>query len=75
MERVLIATTNKDKFSVVSRIFKETIFPEDKYEILSLSKDMNIYEANLDIPEIYHPLKDDYVYLSIITCILSNRIC
>ena len=144
MKKVLIATTNKDKYIIVSRLFKETIFPEDEYEILSLSKDMNIpdekesgdnverarqkaltafnhlkeynfdyivglddavvikgrvepnikeyinkilyenyledgekysfirayciidkdnniYEANLDIPEIYHPLKDDYV--------------
>lgn len=144
MKKVIIATTNRDKFSVVSKIFKNTIFPKEEYEILGLSqdmnipdeketgdnverarakalnafnylkeynfdyivglddavvikgrvepnikeyinkilyenyledgeeysftrayciidKDMNIYEANLDIPEIYHPLKDDYV--------------
>ena len=42
MKKVLISTTNKDKFKIVSRLFRETIFPEDEYEILSISKDMNI---------------------------------
>ena len=128
MQRVLIATTNRDKFKVVTRIFKNTIFPESEYEISCLTSDMilpeeketgtnverarqkalnaynaviikgrvepnireyiskilyenyledgeeyaflrayciidkdkNIYETNLSIPEIYHPLKKDY---------------
>ena len=42
MKKVLIATTNKDKFDAVSNIFKRTIFKEDEYEIIPLSKDMNI---------------------------------
>ena len=42
MEKVLIATTNKDKYSVVSKIFKKTIFPEDDYEIVCLTDNMNI---------------------------------
>ena len=42
MKKVLIATTNKDKFDAVSNIFKRTIFKEDKYEIIKQSKDMNI---------------------------------
>ena len=42
MKKVLIATTNKDKFEAVSNIFKRTIFKEDKYEIIKQSKDMNI---------------------------------
>lgn len=42
MKKVLIATTNKDKFEAVSSIFKRTIFKEDEYEIIPQSKDMNI---------------------------------
>lgn len=42
MKKVLIATTNKDKFEIVSKIFKKTIFPEDEYLILKLSDDMNV---------------------------------
>ena len=42
MKKVLIATTNKDKFSVVSKILEKTIFPKDKYEIMALTTDMNI---------------------------------
>ncbi len=42
MQKVLIATTNKDKFDAVSKIFKKTIFPEDEYLILGLSSDMDI---------------------------------
>ena len=42
MKKVLIATTNKDKFKIVSRLFNDTIFPSSEYEILSLSSDMNI---------------------------------
>ena len=29
MKKVLIATTNKDKFETVSNIFKRTLFKED----------------------------------------------
>ena len=40
MKKVLIATTNKDKFKIVSRLFNDTIFPSSEYEILSLSSEM-----------------------------------
>ena len=36
MKKVLIATTNKEKYDAVSKIFKATIFPETNYIILSL---------------------------------------
>ena len=39
MKKVLIATTNTDKFNAVSKVFKNTIFPEKKYIIEGL---MNI---------------------------------
>ena len=42
MKKVLIATTNKDKYKVVSKIFKNTIFPENEYELLRLTDDMNL---------------------------------
>ena len=42
MKRVLIATTNKDKYKIVCKIFKESIFPEDEFEIICQTKDMNI---------------------------------
>ena len=42
MQRVLVATTNKDKYSTVSKIFKRTIFPDSEYEIVCLTKEMNI---------------------------------
>ena len=42
MKKVFIATTNIDKYNVVSKIFKNTIFKEDEYEIICQSKDMNI---------------------------------
>ena len=42
MKSVLIATTNKDKYKTVSRIFQRTIFPEDKFIIKGLEKDMVI---------------------------------
>ena len=37
MKKVLIATTNIDKFKAVSKVFENTIFPKDKYIIESLS--------------------------------------
>lgn len=40
MKKVLIATTNIDKYNAVSKIFKSTIFPEKDYIILSL-RDIN----------------------------------
>ena len=42
MKKVLIATTNKDKFDAVSKIFKKTIFPSDEYSIEKLSADINV---------------------------------
>ena len=33
MRRVLIATTNKDKFDAVNKIFKKTIFPDNEFII------------------------------------------
>lgn len=36
MKRVLLATTNVDKYNAVSLVFKNTIFPEDKYIIEGL---------------------------------------
>lgn len=41
MKRVLIATTNNDKFDVVKRMFEATIFPKDEFKIDSL-KTLNI---------------------------------
>ena len=37
MKKVLIATTNIDKFKAVSKVFENTIFPKDKFIIESLS--------------------------------------
>ena len=54
MKKVLIATTNFDKFKAVSKIFENTIFPKDKFEIISLADvSLNIKEeketgANLE---------------------------
>ena len=42
MKKVLIATTNKDKYDTVSRIFRKTIFPEEQFIISSITSDMNI---------------------------------
>ncbi|MBQ1812738.1 MAG: hypothetical protein II119_02180 [Bacilli bacterium] len=42
MKKVLIATTNKDKYDAVSKIFKHTIFPSTEYSIEKLTRDMNI---------------------------------
>ena len=75
MKKVLIATTNKDKYSAVSKIFKSTIFPEEEYIILSLNdidellKDekesgTNIERARTKAQSAYNQLKDkdiDYI--------------
>ena len=37
MKKVLIATTNVDKFKAVSKLFENTIFPKDEFIIESLS--------------------------------------
>ena len=37
MKKVLIATTNVDKFKAVSKVFENTIFTKDKFIIESLS--------------------------------------
>ena len=42
MKKVLIATTNNDKYDAVSKIFKNTIFKEDEYIIEKMTDDMNI---------------------------------
>lgn len=42
MKKVLIATTNKDKFTIVSTIFKNTIFPENEYEIIRPTSDIKL---------------------------------
>ena len=42
MKTVLIATTNKDKYKIVSELLKRTIFNENEYSIIKLSEDMNI---------------------------------
>ena len=39
---IIFATTNNDKFEIVSELFKRTIFNENEYEILKLTKDMNV---------------------------------
>ena len=44
MKKVLIATTNKDKYDTVCKIFRETIFPIDIYIIEKLTEDMKIPE-------------------------------
>ena len=41
MKRVLIATTNFDKFNIVSRVFENTIFAKDEFIIESLA-DINL---------------------------------
>jgi len=42
MKKVLIATTNNDKYSAVSKIFKKTIFPITEYEIKKLDESMKL---------------------------------
>ena len=42
MKKVLIATTNRDKYNAVSKIFKKTIFPDDEYEIQKIDDRMNL---------------------------------
>ena len=44
MKKVLIATTNRDKFNVVSTIFKNTIFPENEFEIVRPSSEVKLPE-------------------------------
>ena len=74
MKKVLIATTNKDKFKIVSGMFKETIFKEDEYEIIQQDDSMKIREvsekgtnkdrARAKALEAYNALEDyDYDYI------------
>ena len=42
VKKVLIATTNNDKYDAVSKIFRKTIFPPTAYELQKLSQDMNL---------------------------------
>jgi len=46
MKKILIATTNKDKFKIVSYILRRAGISEDLYEILSLN------DINYDGPDI-----------------------
>ena len=45
MKKVLIATTNRDKFKIVSYIFQETIFPKSEYEIVTFTDKMKVPEV------------------------------
>lgn len=75
MKKVLIATTNKDKYSAVSKLFKNSIFKENEYIIHSL-KDItktikespetgdNVNRARIKALDAYDSLKDlDYDYI------------
>ncbi len=42
MKTVLIATTNNDKFDAVSKVFRNTIFPESEFIIKQMTKEMNV---------------------------------
>ena len=42
MKRVLIATTNNDKYDAVSKLFRRTIFPEKLFTIEKMTKEMNV---------------------------------
>ena len=44
MKKVLIATTNNDKYDAVSKIFRMSIFPTNKYIIEKLTNDMNVLD-------------------------------
>ncbi len=73
MKKVLIATTNKDKYDIVSRIFKKTIFQEDEFIIEKLSDDVhipslkeegsNIERARKKAINAHNFLKNDYDYI------------
>jgi len=66
MDKVLIATTNIDKYDAVSKIFKKTIFPSNKYIILKLSDEMNIpfeKEFGSNINRAYTKAINAYDYL------------
>ena len=74
MKKVFIATTNKDKFTIVSTIFKNTIFPEDGFEIIRPTSDIilpeieeegsNIQRARTKALNAYEYLKDyNYDYI------------
>ena len=75
MKKVLIATTNNDKYSAVSKIFRNTIFKEDEYVIESLKtinvvledkkeEGDNIHRAKVKAQDAYNQLKEynfDYI--------------
>ena len=74
MKKVFLATNNKDKFTVVSNIFKNTIFPEDRFEIVGPTSDIilpeiteegsNIQRARTKALNAYEYLKKyDYDYM------------
>ena len=74
MKKVLIATTNTDKYNAVSKIFNKTIFPNNKYSLHSL-KDVdkelidekeignNIERARVKAKNAYDVFKDDFDYI------------
>ena len=66
MKKVLIATTNNDKYDAVSKIFKKTIFKEDKYIIEKMTKEMNVpdeKEKGSNIERAREKAKNAYNYL------------
>lgn len=75
MKKVIIATTNKDKYKIVSKIFKATIFPESDYQIDNLEavsvtiedrkeEGDNISRARTKALDAYNALKEyDYDYV------------
>ena len=74
MKKVLIATTNNDKYNAVSKIFKKTIFNEKEFSIIKLTSDMNlpdekeegnnINRAKVKALNAYNYLKDyDFDYI------------
>ena len=74
MKRVLIATTNNDKYDAVSKIFSKTIFPKEEYKLEKMTDDMhipdekevgnNVERARKKAFLAYEALKDyDYDYI------------
>ena len=73
MKKVLIATTNKDKYKIVAELFRKTIFSSDEYEISPITNDMNIPDeketgSNIDrartkAVNAHKVLKDEFDYI------------
>ena len=63
MKKVLIATTNKDKYSIVSELLKRTIFNEKEYEIIKLSEDMNLPDEKETGDNVDELREGDYIFV------------